>query len=114
MHKLLTNIASVIFIHDPSPNVKMLLPRKTRHGGHTTIRAMGNLHLDIRLHLTFPPGRDCDIHSTEQVVASIAGATTGWDGGKRRQLGQLQHVQRLYLLLDAEVYGLQSTGMVRN
>ena len=108
MHKLLTNIASVIFIHDSSPIVNLLLPRKTRPGGHTTIGGMGNLHLDIRLHQTFPPGRDWDIHSTVQVVATIAGATTGGDGGMRRQLGHLQHVHRLLLLLDGEVKGVYS------
>ena len=86
MHKLLTNIASVIFIHDFSPIVNLLLP-------HTTIGGMGNLHLEIRLH---------------QVVATIAGATTGGDGGMHRQLGHLQHVHRLLLLLDGEVKGVYS------
>ena len=49
-----------------------------------------------------------DIHSTVQVVATIAVATTGGDGGMRRQLGRLQHVHRLHLLLDGEVKGIYS------
>ena len=58
---VLTDIPPVVLVHDPGPDVDVLLPGEAGPGRHSAVGAAGDADLNVRLHEALPAGGDAGV-----------------------------------------------------
>ena len=57
----LTDISSVILVHDPGPDVDVVFPGESRAGSNPAVGSAGNFDLDISLDESLASGGNLDV-----------------------------------------------------
>merc|ERR1740128_1368294 len=85
-----TDIAPVVLVHHPGPDVDVVFPGEAGPRSHTAVGAARDADLKVSLHQTLASCWDGGILGTVEIVASSLRAAPGGKCGILRQLGNLQ------------------------
>merc|ERR550534_3228133 len=85
-----TDIAPVVLVHHPGPDVDVLLPGEAGPRSHPAVCAVRDADLEISLDETLPSRRDGGVLSAVEIIASSKRTAPGRECGVLSQLGNLQ------------------------